>query len=620
MLTENRENIKNLFMDKKYVQVRKLVSELIPKTQNKAELYSIRGRAFRYQHMYKQAHKDFMQAYHLNKNSVVCKEDAYQSIVDKTFDELVGQYSDKCKRTHVSRQIVQILCSAQQINTSLSDINFEKLILNLAQQNISHDNLRRIIIHAQCLELRKLSELDALNMLHSMESAEKTEIIKHLANDSLFHFILNADFNTNFKLEFVIRALRRELFLHFEKYGEINGVNKLLTSMSKQMLLNEFIYDETNLESKKVRNIESNLERNKGYNDFDVNQVALLSMYKDISKLPGIHKLNFAPNFCEIKKAHVSDKMNENEIIASMKISNRIADETSKIVKQQYEENPYPRWQPQFGLEINKRPLKEQLEKAFNVKLSNKILDKRQKNALVAGCGTGQQIYYLTRCVNDIAVDAFDLSFSSLAYAQRVISEVGIQNVQFRQGDILNAQSIYEKKFDYIECGGVLHHMKNPELGLKQLSNILNKGGFLFLGLYSRKARQIYHPIKAFIKKGMGAYNDNSKFLREALILNAGNGNREAQDILTSSRDLYCTSGYRDLLFHSQEHEYDLLEIERLLDKCSLRFVSMADGSVKNTHLLQAKELPKTLSEWNRFESDNPNSFPNMYQFLTEKI
>ena len=118
----------------------------------------------------------------------------------------------------------------------------------------------------------------------------------------------------------------------------------------------------------------------------------------------------------------------------------------------------------------------------------------------------------------------------------------------------------------------------------------------------------------------MGAYNHNSKFLREALVLNAGNGNREAQYILQSSRDLYCTSGYRDLLFHSQEHEYDLLEIEQLLEKCGLRFVSMAEGTVKNVHLLQATEIPKTLSEWNKFECENSDSFPNMYQFLTEKI
>ena len=75
--------------------------------------------------------------------------------------------------------------------------------------------------------------------------------------------------------------MRRELFLHFKKYGEINGIHKLLTSMSKQMLLNEFIYDETNLESEKVRNIESKLKRIKSYDNADVNQVALLSMYKD---------------------------------------------------------------------------------------------------------------------------------------------------------------------------------------------------------------------------------------------------------------------------------------------------------------------------------------------------
>ena len=60
--------------------------------------------------------------------------------------------------------------------------------------------------------------------------------------------------------------------------------------MSKQMLLNEFIYDETNLESEKVRNIESKLKRIKSYDNADVNQVALLSMYKDISEVPGIHK------------------------------------------------------------------------------------------------------------------------------------------------------------------------------------------------------------------------------------------------------------------------------------------------------------------------------------------
>ena len=63
MLLENQEKIKNLFLNEKYHQVRKLTSKLISVSPKNAELYSIRGRAFRCQHFYKKAHEDFMQAY-----------------------------------------------------------------------------------------------------------------------------------------------------------------------------------------------------------------------------------------------------------------------------------------------------------------------------------------------------------------------------------------------------------------------------------------------------------------------------------------------------------------------------------------------------------------------------
>ena len=76
------------------------------------------------------------------------------------------------------------------------------------------------------------------------------------------------------------------------------------------------------------------------------------------------------------------------------------------------------------------------------MKLSNRIFEKPIKRTLIAGCGTGQQIYYLSRFVDDISVDALDLSFRSLAYAKRVIGELDIQNVSFLQGDILNVEAI----------------------------------------------------------------------------------------------------------------------------------------------------------------------------------
>ena len=85
------------------------------------------------------------------------------------------------------------------------------------------------------------------------------------------------------------------------------------------------------------------------------------------------------------------------------------------------------------------------------------------------------------------------MSFASLAYAKRKIEELGHKNVEFLQGDILNL-NILNKKFDIIECAGVLHHMREPLEGLKVLLNLLEPHGFLKLGLYSDKARK--HIVK----------------------------------------------------------------------------------------------------------------------------
>ncbi len=57
------------------------------------------------------------------------------------------------------------------------------------------------------------------------------------------------------------------------------------------------------------------------------------------------------------------------------------------------------------------------------------------------------------------------------------------------------------RKFDVIECSGVLHHMKEPLEGLKVLLELLEPHGFLKLGLYSEISRQHIVRIREFIKK-----------------------------------------------------------------------------------------------------------------------
>ena len=85
---------------------------------------------------------------------------------------------------------------------------------------------------------------------------------------------------------------------------------------------------------------------------------------------------------------------------------------------------------------------------------------------------------------------AIDLSETSLAYAIRKTNELGITNINYIQNDILNLKNL-NRKFDYIECTGVLHHMKNPIEGWNILTDILETNGIMKIGLYSKLARKL---------------------------------------------------------------------------------------------------------------------------------
>ena len=108
---------------------------------------------------------------------------------------------------------------------------------------------------------------------------------------------------------------------------------------------------------------------------------------------------------------------------------------------------------------------------------------------LIAGCGTGQHSIETASRFANCKVTAIDLSHTSLAYAQRKTSELGITNIQYLRADILNLGEL-GKEFDIIESAGVLHHMDDPMAGWHVLESLLKTGGVMRIGLYSELARR----------------------------------------------------------------------------------------------------------------------------------
>ena len=113
------------------------------------------------------------------------------------------------------------------------------------------------------------------------------------------------------------------------------------------------------------------------------------------------------------------------------------------------------------------------------------------------------------------------MSFKSLSYAKRNAIQLKVNNVDFIQGDLLDAKSI-NRKFDIIESVGVLHHMNDPFKGWEVLSECLNNDSLMLIGLYSKTARKHISQINnKFNELNIKPNNNNIIKFRKSLLENS---------------------------------------------------------------------------------------------------
>jgi len=218
-----------------------------------------------------------------------------------------------------------------------------------------------------------------------------------------------------------------------------------------------------------------------------------------------------------------------------------------------------------------------------------------------------------------VRVLAVDLSSASLAYARMKTEAAGVSNVAYAQADLLQLGTI-GRTFDMIETTGVLHHLDDPMRGWRVLLSLLRPNGFMRLGLYSRLARSDVRMARAWIAgRGYGATADDIRRCRQEMIAQDGGG--QFAD-LTMSPDFASTSACRDLLFHANERQLDLVEIQSFLADETLVFL----GFELDAHVLAQyrSRFPDdaamtNLGHWHLFERENPATFGGMYQFWIQK-
>ncbi len=176
-------------------------------------------------------------------------------------------------------------------------------------------------------------------------------------------------------------------------------------------------------------------------------------------------------------------------------------------VLDQYEAYPYPRRAPE-----DERIRLVIRAPEYLPQINHFVFGGRQSfglgsRILVAGGGTGDEVVFFAEQLRDRggAVVYLDQSEASMAIARARVATRGLTNVEFRRGRIEDASQEALGSFDYVHSIGVLHHIADPELGLRRLAALLRKDGGMGLMLYAPHGRRGVYQLQSLASRAFRA-------------------------------------------------------------------------------------------------------------------
>lgn len=407
--------------------------------------------------------------------------------------------------------------------------------------------------------------------------------------------------------ELFLTRLRRHLLLDLGPEALSPLHLRLAAALGHYALFTEFIFNQERDEEEAAAALTAYIGAGKPH---DEAALCLYACYHPLASLPDAADIAVRMKSSDdetvrsLASVHIDDLMALEADKPHIPRLTPIENETSCAVRAQYEIFPYPRWKKLTGVKVEP-----------NIAAR---LPKKPMRILVAGCGTGREALNAAITFKNSSVLAVDLSLSSLAYGRSQARKLGITNVDFYQGDILKLGDALEERFDYITSSGVLNALKDPEDGWRVLAGLLKPDGIIRMGLYSELGRKAVVAGRSAIAKG-GYGDDAAEMRRFRKDMHKLLSPLELLDLIGFG-DFYHMSMFRDLLFHVQEHRFDIPQIGHTLEKHGLEFLHF--NVKKDAEALYRQHYPDgphSLENWHALEQKNPTLFREMYFFWCAK-
>jgi len=191
------------------------------------------------------------------------------------------------------------------------------------------------------------------------------------------------------------------------------------------------------------------------------------------------------------------------------------------------------------------------------------------RSILVAGCGTRQAAHYAVRWPNAKVV-GIDFSDAAVAFEQALKQKHRLSNLEVRRLDIERAGELQER-FDLVVCTGVLHHLPDPDAGLRALRDVLAPDGAMHIMVYAPYGRAGIYMLQEYCRR-LGIGSSAAEIRQLAQSLKALPPDHPIVPLLQNSPDFASEAGLADALLHPNDRAYSVPQFMDLLDRAGLRF------------------------------------------------
>ena len=240
---------------------------------------------------------------------------------------------------------------------------------------------------------------------------------------------------------------------------------------------------------------------------------------------------------------------------------------SSDPISEFYNNHPYP--PPVENLDRARDEWTEHRLRAEYYLLWPKHPFRAELNVLIAGCGTWQAAKFAL-CHPSAHVVGIDVSTTSLDHTVQLKRKYKLTNLELRQLPIESAEEL-NQHFDLIVSTGVLHHLADPDVGLRSLRSVLKPEGAMYMMVYAPYGRRGVYMLQDYCRLlSIGTSTEEIDDLAE--VVEALPPHHPLAVLLRSARDSQNADALADALLNPRDRSYSVPQLFDFIDRNGLTF------------------------------------------------